>query len=92
MFYRAQKRAQKEGYERGKKKAHKFKVGDHVWLSVEDINLQLSSKKLGDQQLGPYKIINKIGNLNYKLDLPKSLEHIHPVFHVDKLYPFKWKN
>ena len=79
----------KEGFERGRKKAHQFKVGDHVWLSAEDINLQLSSEKLGDWQLGPYEVIEKIGNLNYKLDLPRSLERIHPVIHVDKLYPFK---
>ena len=45
------KRRMKEGYERGKRKAHQFKVGDYVWLSGEDINLKLSSDKLGDQQL-----------------------------------------
>ena len=68
------KRKMKEGFERGRKKAHQFKVGDHVWLSAEDINLQLSSEKLGDRQLRSYEIIEKIGNLDYKLDLPRSLE------------------
>ena len=38
----------KEGYERGKRKAHQFKVGDYIWLGGEDINLKLSSDKLGD--------------------------------------------
>ena len=42
------KQKQKEQYERGKKKAHQFKVGGYAWLSAEDINLQLSSEKLGD--------------------------------------------
>ena len=42
------KRKMKEGFKRGRKKAHQFQVRDHVWLSTEDINLQLSSKKLGD--------------------------------------------
>ncbi|KAF8823142.1 hypothetical protein HHX47_DHR12000006 [Lentinula edodes] len=83
------KKQQKEGYERGKQKAHQFKVGDLVWLSAEDINLQLSSEKLGDRQLGPYRILEKIGPLDYRLDLPLSLDRLHPVFHVDKLYPWK---
>ena len=68
------KRKMKEGFKRGRKKAHQFKVGDYVWLSAKDINLQLSSEKLGDRQLGPYEVIKKIRNLDYKLDLPRSLE------------------
>jgi hypothetical protein len=83
------KKQQKEGYERGKRKAHQFKVGDLVWLSAEDINLQLSSEKLGERQLGPFKILQKVGPLDYRLDLPLSLDRLHPVFHVDKLYPWK---
>jgi hypothetical protein len=83
------KRKQKEGYERGKKKAHQFKVGDYVWLSGEDMNLQLPSEKLGDRQLGPYEILEKVGLLDYRLDLPESLSRVHPIFHVDKLYPWK---
>jgi hypothetical protein len=82
------KRHQKEGYERGKKRAHRFKVGDYVWLSGEDIDLKLSSEKLGDRQLGPFEILEKIGPLDYRLDLPDGMSQIHPVFHVDKLYPF----
>ncbi|KAF8824214.1 hypothetical protein HHX47_DHR8000230 [Lentinula edodes] len=83
------KKQQKEGYKHGKQKAHQFKDGDIVWLSAEDINLQLSSEKLGDRQLGPYCILDKIGPLDYCLDLPLSLDRLHPIFHVDKLYPWK---
>ena len=83
------KKRQKEQYEQGKKKAHQFEVGGYAWLSTEDINLQLSSDKLGDRQLGPFKIIEKVGPLDYRLDLPLSLSQIHNVFHVDKLYPWK---
>ena len=83
------KKRQKDQYERGKKKAHQFQVGDRVWLSAEDINLQLSSEKLGDQQLGPFEILEKVGPLDYHLDLPLSLDRLHPVFHVDKLYPWR---
>ena len=49
----------------------------------------MASKKLGDIQLGPYKVLAKIGELDYKLDLPPSMSRIHPVFHVDKLSSWK---
>ena len=79
----------KEGYKRGRRKAHQFKVGDYVWLSGEDIKLKLSSEKLGDRQLGPYEILEKTGPLDYRLDLSDTLSGLHPVFHVDKLYPYR---
>jgi len=59
------KRRMKEGYERGKKKRHNFKVSDYIWLSGKDFDLKLPSNKLGDQQLGPFEILEKIGPLNY---------------------------
>jgi len=79
----------KEGFERGKKKAHQFAVGDFVWLDGSDFKLKLSSEKLGDQNLGPFEILEKVGDLDYRLDLPEEFERHHPIFHVDKLYPFK---
>ena len=60
-----------------------------MWLRAEDINLQLSSEKLGDQQLGPFEILEKVGPLDYCLDLPLSLDQLHPIFHVIKLYPWR---
>lgn len=83
------KTAQKAAYERGKQTAHQFKVGDKVWLSTEDINLQIPSRKLGDRQMGPFEVVEKIGDLDYKLKLSKQLSRLHPVFHVDKLSPFR---
>ena len=82
------KRSQKEGFERGKRKAHRFKVGDYVWLSAEDIDLQLWSEKLGDRQLGPFEILERLGELAYQLDLPETLSRFHPVFPFDQLYPY----
>ena len=59
------KRHMKEGFERGKKKAHQFTIGDFVWLDGSDFKLKLSSEKLGDQNLGPCKILDKVGDLDY---------------------------
>ena len=60
-----------------------------MWLTGEDIKLKLSSEKLGNRQLGPYKILEKTGLLDYCLDLSDTLSGLHPVFHVDKLYPYR---
>ena len=37
-------------------------------------------KKLDDKQYEPFKVLEKVGNLAYKLKLPPSISHIHPVF------------
>jgi hypothetical protein len=86
---RLEKQRQKESYESGKRAAHSFKEGDFVWLSAKDIQLKVPTRKLGDLQLGPYKVIERLGDLDYRLELPPSLSRLHPVFHVDKLSPWK---
>jgi hypothetical protein len=41
------------------------------------------SQKLAEQSVGPYMIIEKVGNA-YWIDLPESIK-VHPVFHPKKL-------
>ena len=72
----------KEEYEAAKKCAHLFAPGDMVWLSAKDIKVHQPSPKLGPRQLGPFKVLKKIGDLDYKLELPHWLK-VHPVFHVN---------
>jgi hypothetical protein len=65
-----------------------YNVGDLVYLNAENIKTPSRAtrtcKKLQPRFLGPYKIVERQGNLNYKLDLPPR-SRIHPVFHVSKL-------
>ncbi|KAJ3533222.1 hypothetical protein NMY22_g7422 [Coprinellus aureogranulatus] len=73
----------------GKRTAHSFQVNDYVWLSAKNIAIKVPTRKLGDLYLGPFKITEKVGDLDYRLQLPDSLSRLHPVFHIDKLYPWK---
>ncbi|WMV54609.1 hypothetical protein MTR67_047994 [Solanum verrucosum] len=38
--------------------------------------------KLSARYIGPYKIIQRIGQLAYELELPQEISTVHPVFHV----------
>ena len=65
-----------------------FQVGDMVFLCLHPYK-QSSMKLKGHQKLapkfyGPYKVLQKIGSVSYKLELPPS-SRIHPVFHVSCL-------
>ena len=83
---RLTKQRMKEQYERDKKMAHEFQPGDFVGLSSKDITIHQQSPKLGPRQLGPFKVLERVGTLDYRIELPAWL-HINPVIHVDRLSP-----
>ena len=62
-----------------------FAVRDLVFLKITPLKANLMSgkgKKLQPRFVGPYKVIQRVGNVAYKLELPPSLSWIHNVFHV----------
>ena len=69
------------------KPPREFNVGDKVWLDADKVHIHQASRKLGPRQLGPYTVIEKLGDRDYRLDLPAALK-IHNVFHVDRLSPW----
>jgi hypothetical protein len=64
-----------------------FKLGNKVFLDAADIKTTRPSKKLAHRYLGPFKVTCPVGTHTYRLELPRSMSRIHPVFHVVKLLP-----
>ncbi|GLB33389.1 putative retrotransposable element tf2 155 kda protein [Lyophyllum shimeji] len=62
--------------------APEYKPGDRVYLDTSDIETTRSSKKLLHCYLGPYTFECQVGPLAYKLRLPLSMSHLHPVFNA----------
>jgi hypothetical protein len=60
--------------------------GDTVWLKRKNIRTTRLSGKLDHKQIGPYKILERVGSRAYKLDLPATVK-LHPVFHISLLEP-----
>jgi hypothetical protein len=65
-----------------------FKPGDMVFLRLHQGYTvpSIRSKKLAIQRCGPFKVVKKVGNLAYRLELPEDMK-IHPVISVAQLEP-----
>ena len=68
-----------------KRQEMRFKVGDSVLLKTTNLKLKTGgTKKLLPRFIGPFKIIQQINAVAFKLDLPRNLRY-HPVFHASLL-------
>ena len=75
-------------YADAKRKFVQFDEGSNVLLSTQHVGLYCAgSPKLLPRFIGPFKVLKRIGELSYKLELPTNLK-IHNVFHVSKLRAF----
>jgi hypothetical protein len=65
-----------------------FEVGDFVYHKVSPMRGMKRFKvngKLSPRYIGPFKILEKKGEVAYQLELADSLSDVHDVFHVSQL-------
>ena len=65
-----------------------FEIGDFVYLKVSPLRgvKRFHMKgKLSPRYMGPFKIINRRGEVAYQVELPEQLSGVHDVFHVSQL-------
>ena len=79
-------KAMKKSANRRRRKTHDFATGEKVWLLRRYISTSRPSSKLDVRRLGPFIIIGRVGTLEFRLDLPPSMQ-VHDVFHVSLLEP-----
>ena len=62
-----------------------FAVGDLVWLKSNNLQLpSTSARKLAPRWVGPFPIVERIGAVSYRLQLPAHWK-VHPTFHISLL-------
>ncbi|GKB88405.1 putative reverse transcriptase domain-containing protein [Tanacetum coccineum] len=71
-----------------KSKPVEFQVGDRVMLKVSPWKWVVyfgKQGKLNPRYVGPFKVLEKVGFVAYKLELPQELSKVHSTFHVSNL-------
>ncbi|KAD4586093.1 hypothetical protein E3N88_23694 [Mikania micrantha] len=81
-------RDRQKSYADNRRRPLEFQIGDLVMLKVspwKGIFRFGKRGKLSPRFVGPFKILERIGSVAYRLELPPELGNIHDVFHVSNL-------
>ena len=80
--------SRQKSYADPKRRNVEFQVGDYVFLRVspwKGVRRFGKKGKLSPRYVGPFEILEKIGQVAYRLALPPALSAVHNVFHVSAL-------
>nr|GFD37305.1 putative nucleotidyltransferase, ribonuclease H [Tanacetum cinerariifolium] len=86
-------RTRQKSYADKHRRALEFQTGDHVFLKVSPARgvRRFGIKgKLSPRFIGPFEILDRVGEVSYRLALPPQLSHVHDVFHVSILRGYKY--
>ncbi|GJR31917.1 putative reverse transcriptase domain-containing protein [Tanacetum coccineum] len=71
-----------------RQKPLEFQIGDKVMLKVSPWKGVIrfgKQGKINPRYIGPFKIIDKVGTVAYRLEHPEQLSRVHSMFHVSNL-------
>ena len=67
-----------------------FQVSQKVLLNTKNLTVQSPGvRKLFPKWVGPFEVIERVGTLAYRLNLPPNMK-CHPVFHVSNLRAYRY--
>ncbi|GJW23496.1 hypothetical protein Tco_0034118 [Tanacetum coccineum] len=81
-------RDHQKSYASVRRKPLEFQIGDKVMLKVSPWKGVIrfgQQGKLNPRYIRPFKIIDKVGTIAYRLELPEKLSKVHNTFHVSNL-------
>ena len=80
--------SRQKSYANKRRRPLEFEAGDHVFLKVmpkRGVVRFGKQGKLSPRFIGPFKVLERVGAIAYRLALPPSLSGVHEVFHVSML-------
>ncbi|KAD4385790.1 hypothetical protein E3N88_25959 [Mikania micrantha] len=80
--------SRQKSYADKRRKPLEFEVDDLALLKVSPWKEVVRFRKMGKlapRYVGPFKILEWIGKVAYKLELPPELSNVHPTFHMSNL-------
>ncbi|GJV24489.1 hypothetical protein Tco_1377184 [Tanacetum coccineum] len=73
-------------------KPMEFQVRDKVMLKLSPWKgvVRFGKRgKLNPRYVGPFKVLKRVGDISYKLELPEELSRVHNTFHVSNLKNYR---
>nr|GEX23525.1 putative reverse transcriptase domain-containing protein [Tanacetum cinerariifolium] len=86
-------RSRQKNYADRHRRSLGFNPGDCMFLKVSlcrGVRRFRIKGKLSPRSIGPFEILDRVGEVSYRLALPPQLSHVHNAFHVSLLRGYKY--